>query len=168
MTLSDALKRTYSSVGTDVVFETLELNHFSFPQTFRIVRDYVPLTAGLENGGGTVTFEPFAFNVVQPKKNDKGSETLQIVIDNVDRRIVDLVEGAIEGVGAKTPIDVIYRIYLTSQTTIPQNDPPLRLSLFNITINKGQMSGTAKRDDIINRKFPNVVYGREFISLFSQ
>jgi len=164
MTLSQELKEVYASVGPSIVLETLELNHHTFPETFRIVRDNNPWDLGIENGGPVVTFSPHAFNVVPPKKSDKGAQSLQIQIDNVDRTVVDLIEGTQDG--TNTPIDVVYRIFLSTATSEPQ-DAPLRLSLFNVSITNNQVSGTARRDDIVNRKFPRVVYDRKFISLFS-
>lgn len=165
MTLSQALKEVYASAGPSIVLETLELNHATFPSVFRIVRDHIAHDFGLENGGPTVTFQPFPFSVVQPKENEKGTPTLQIQIDNVDRQLVDLLEGTQDG--TNTPIDVIYRIYLDTETDEPQNDPPLQLSLFNVSVSNQRATGTARRDDVINRKFPGEVYDRRFISLFN-
>lgn len=166
MTLSQELKETYASVGPARVLETLELNHPTFASSFKIVRDHVQLIAGLENGGPTVTFEPFSFNVVQPKKSTQGTQSLQITIDNVSREIIQLIEDTQDGSGV--PINVVYRIYLSTETDEPQNDPPLQFTFTNISVNKTQVSGVANRSEVINRKFPSIVYDRRFQSLFAK
>jgi len=165
MVLTDALAKVYSSGGPSIILETLELNHHAFPNILRIVRDHIDHEFGLEDGGPTVTFFSKSFSVVQPKKTDKGIQTLKIQIDDVDRNIVDLMEATQDG--TNTPIDVTYRVYLSTAKTEPQ-DTPIKLSLFNVTITNGKATGTARRDDIINRKFPSILYNREvFISLFN-
>ncbi len=163
MTLSPELKEIYSSGGDAIVLETLELNHHTFPESFRIVRDHIDWDLTLENSGPTVTFISFPFNVVQPKSNEKGDSNLQIVLDNVDKTVVDLIEGTQDG--SNTPIDVIFRVFLSSDTSEPQQTP-IRLSLFNISVQNNTVSGTAQFDDIVNRKFPSILYDRKFISLF--
>lgn len=164
MALSQELKEVYASAGPSIILETLELNHHTFPSAFRIVKDHTSWMLGLENSGPTVEFQPFNFSVTEPRTNDKAGHSLKLSIDNVDRQIVDLLEGTQDG--TNTPIDVLFRIYLDTETDEPQNDPPLRLSLFNIGVNKMTATGTARRDDIVNRKFPSEVYDSRFISLF--
>ncbi len=163
MVLSEQLKEVYSSGGPSIILETLELNHHTFPNVLRIVRDHIDHDLGLENSGPTVTFTSKSFSVVPPKKTEKGIQTLQIQIDNVDKVMIDLMEATQDG--TNTPIDVIYRVYLSTNKTEPQDDP-IALSLFNITVSNDRAIGTARRDDIINRKFPSIVYDRKFISLF--
>ena len=162
--LSQELKEMYSSVGPSVLLETLELTHHAFPSVFRIVRDRVDWDLGLENGGPTVTFTAHAFQIVLPPRNEKGNQSLQIQLDNIDRKVVDLLEATQDG--TNTPIEVVYRVYLDTETDEPQS-APLKLSLFNIAVDNTRASGSARRDDVINRKFPGEVYGRKFKSLFN-
>lgn len=163
MPLSQELKETYASVGPSVILETLEFIHYTFPQSFRVVRDQRDWDLTLENNGLTVPFQAFSFNIVQPPQNDKGTTALRIVIDNVDQTMINLLESAQDG--TNTPIEVIYRVYLDTDTSTPQNTP-LKLSFLNVECNKQQVTGTARRDDVINRKFPKIVYNNSFISLY--
>ena len=164
MVLTEQLKEVYSSGGPSIILETLELNHHAFPSILRIVRDHIDHDLGLENSGPTVKFTSKSFSIVQPKKTEKGIQTLQIQIDNVDKAIIDLMEATQDG--TNTPIDIVYRVYLNTDKTQPQDDP-ISLSLFDVTVANDKATGTARRDDIINRKFPSILYDRKFISLFT-
>ncbi len=163
MVLTQALKDVYASVGPEVVLYTLELNHKTFDSPFYLVRDWTDFEANLENDGPLVTFQKYAFNFTEPKKDTVGNATLNIQIDNVNRQLSQLLENALDG--SQTPIEVIYRIYLASDPSGPQNTP-LRLTMSQVTVTNSQASGTAVVIPLINRRFPNVVYTNVFQNLF--
>ena len=164
MTLSQELREIYASGKNDVVLHTLELNHPSFGGPLYIVRDYVNLVANLENSGPEVTFVTTAFSITPPQIDESGIKSLGISIDNVGREVIEKLELALDG--GHNPITVTYRIYIASDTTGPQNDPPLKLLLTNISVDNFTASGTAATAGMINRRFPNKDYGNVFKSLF--
>ncbi len=163
MVLSQALRDTYASVGPEIVLYTLELNHKTFPGPFYMVRNWEDFEANLENSGPLVTFQKFAFDFTEPKKDAVGNASLNIRIDNVSREMSELLENSIDG--SQTPIEVVYRIYLASDPSGPQNTP-LKLSMRNITTTNTSASGTAEIIPLINRRFPNVLYTNIFQNLF--
>lgn len=163
MAISQELKEVYASVGPEVILHTLELKHPSFNNSFFIVRDWNDFTANLENSGPSVLFQKFAFNVTEPKRDSQGNQFFNVTIDAVNQEIVNLLDSAVDG--SRIPIKVVYRIYLASDTSGPQNTPPPVFEFRNITVNNFRVSGAAESISMINRRFPNVLYGDTFRSL---
>lgn len=107
--------------------------------------------------GETVTFEPVGFRFQLPGQNDRGVSELNIAIDNVDRRISEFINATQQ---YEAPILVRYRPYLSTDTSAPQQDPPLELVLSDIQITQFEVTGRATFADIVNLKFLTEVYTR--------
>lgn len=156
-TLSAALKEAYAVAPTNLrVFETLEIKHPSIGSPVYIVQDFKPLVATLETAA-TVTFLPVWFNFNLPTASESGRQDLSITIDNVDRTISDFINLAKD---FATPVQIVYRPYLSNDLTQPQLDPPLTLILQDVRINMMQVSGRATFADVINKKWPTEYYTR--------
>jgi hypothetical protein len=164
MALSDELKELYASSGDDVLLHTLSFNHPSWSSDFFIVRDWQDFTANLENSGPSTVFQKFAFSIQGPSKDEQGNQVLQIVIDAVSQELIALLEQANVDLN-NSPIEVTYRAYLASDTTGPQNDPPLKLWMRKARVTNTKVTGQAELISLENRKFPNVKYGNTFQSL---
>ena len=164
MTISEELRELYVSSGDDVILHTLSFNHTSWDTEFFIVRDFQDFTANLENDGPETTFLKFAFNIKGPDTDINGNQVMNISVDAVNRQLVSLLETAANDEN-NNPIEVTYRQYIASDTTGPQNDPPLKLYMNKVQINNQKIQGTAELINLQNRKFPNVVYGNTFQSL---
>jgi hypothetical protein len=164
MTISEELKELYASSGTDVILHTLTFIHSSWAAPLYLVSDFQDLTANLEDSGIEVTFSKFAFEVTGPSSDGKGSRRLGITLDNVSREVMVLLNQAVTA-QTQVPIEVIYRIYISSDLTGPQNNPPLRLWLKDISCTNQRITGTAEVVGLINRKFPSINYGFQFKSL---
>lgn len=160
-TLSQALKEAYASAPDNVVqYHTLELYHPSFTQPIRVVRDFVDLEATLEstaprNASQAVTFVGFAFDIVPPEVSATGVPTCQITIDNVSREIVANLELAI---ASNQAITIIYRLFLSSDLSGPQNNPPMTLTVVSMSADVFKVTATATFGDMVNRKFPSQMY----------
>lgn len=165
MTISDDLKTVYSSAGDDVILHTLGFKHPSFSSPLYIVRDWQDFTANLEDSGPSTLFQKFAFSIQGPDKNELGNQVLSIVLDSVSLEIIKLLEQANADLN-NSPIEVTYRAYLASDTTGPQNDPPLVLWMRKVQVSNTKIVGQAELISLENRKFPSVVYGTTFQSLF--
>ena len=163
MTITNALKELYVSSGSDVILHTLSLKHHAWGQAYYLVRDWASLNAALEDGS-VVTFQRHAFNIQGPDVDETGGISLGIVMDNVGRELTTLLQKAASDEN-QVPIEVIYRIYLESDTSGPQNDPPLKLYLKSVKITDTTISGVAEMVNFHNRKFPNVKYSKRFRSL---
>ena len=163
-TLSDAIKEAYAAAPRGVIiYHTLEIYHPTFTEPIRIVRDEVDLTAYLEedaahNPGEEVTFARYAFDFQKPEVSASGIPTMAITIDNVSRLIAASIEGAL---GTTDLVTVTYREYLSNDLTGPQNDPPITLSITDITVDAFKITATCGYPDLMNRKFPTQEYSAE-------
>ena len=155
--LTEAIKEAYALAPSNiVVIETLELTHPSVGGSLYMVQDRVPLTLTLETGK-SVEFEPVPFRFTLPSAGENGRQELRLAIDNIDRRVSDFVNQAKD---YPEPVKVIYRPYLSNDFTKPQMNPPLSLSLQQISMTVVEVSGRATFADILNKKFPSELYTR--------
>ena len=160
-TLSQALKEAYAAApGNVVAYHTLEIYHPSFTHPIRVVRDFVDLEATLEstaprNASQAVTFVGFAFDIVPPEVSTTGVPSCQVTIDNVSRDIVANLELAIS---SNQAITIIYRLFLSSDLTAPQNNPPMTLTVIAMTADVFKVTATATFGDLVNKKFPSQQY----------
>ena len=60
----------------------------------------------------------------------------------------------------RTPVEIIYRPYLSTDLTQSQMIPPLVLYLKDIQITAAQIVGRATFMDVVNKKFPTELYTR--------
>ena len=163
-TLSQAIKEAYASApNTSVAYHTLEIYHPSFTTPIRVVRDFVDLSARLEStaprdASTYVTFVGYAFDIVLPEVSSTGVPSLQITIDNVARDIMANLELAVT---TSTPITVIYRLFLSTDLTGPQNNPPMALTIISISADVFKVTATATFGDLVNKRFPSVTYNIE-------
>ncbi len=172
--LSQALQEAYASApSNDVIYHTLEIRHPAFTTPIRVVRDNQDITARLEaaapeNGGELVTFVGFAFDLVRPEVTSTGIPQCAIEIDNVSREILANIELAVTD--TDNPIEVTYREYLASDlNTGPENDPPMTLTITQITADVFRVRAVASFADIGNRRFPREEYTAErFPGLINQ
>lgn len=163
-TLSDAITEAYASAPADeVIYHTLEIRHSSFATPIRVVRDLVDLDATLEatapeDASTEVTFLAYSFDLVPPNVDSGGSPQLIIEIDNVSREILANIELAMASPNLLT---VIYRAFVSSDLSAPANDPPLTLTIFQISANPMRIRAVAGFQDIVNKRFPADSYTAE-------
>lgn len=160
--LSEALREAYASAPIDlVVCHTLELWHPAFAAPIRVVRDVSALDGRLEagaprNAGELVTFIPYAFDVVPPDVVSETMPQVTIEIDNVGSEILAQVDAAVL---AGDPIEVIYRQFLSDRAQDgPETDPPLRLTLVQISATPTRIRAVAGFSTLMDRKFPKLDY----------
>lgn len=159
--LTEAIKEAYAMAPTNVaILETIEISHPNISGELRFVSGYENIEANLEAsaGGGLVTFEAGAFKVTLPAAGKDGIQSIELALDNVDRRIGEFCRMAAE---FETPVQILYRPYLSNDLTAPQMDPPLLLFLREVSITEFQVSGRATFADIVNKKFPSQLYTRK-------
>lgn len=163
-TLSQAIKEAYASApNNSVAYHTLEIYHPSFVTPIRVVRDFVDLSARLEStaprdASTYVTFVGYGFDIVPPEVSSGGVPTLQITIDNVSREIMAGLELAVT---TSTPITVIYRLFLSTDLTAPQNNPPMTMTIISISADVFKITATATLGDLVNKRFPANLYNLE-------
>jgi hypothetical protein len=156
MPISAELKRVYASAPADRRYvETVELFHSLFPVTYWLANDVQGWDFLLEDGTPQ-HFDLGRFAVVLPVNDGRGQQDLQLTVDNVGRVAMDALEAA--ALNPQENIRVTYRVYVDLAGTLPQNDPPLVLSLSKVVATPSVISGTASRADTLNRPFPSFLY----------
>lgn len=164
-TLSEAIKEAFASVPTGkVVLDTLSVENPNNGETIYLANSAVDHVLTLETGE-TVTFEKSAFSFKLPQDGSSGRQDLQLQMDNNDRRIINFIIGAtntaIENSKVMPPCECVYRPYLLPDTSTPQMDPPLMLTLKGARVKDGVVSAKATFADVLNAPFPNENYTRQ-------
>ena len=162
--LQDAIKEAYASAPSDeVILFTVEMRHPNFTQPLRVVRDFHNLTARLEddapaNPGEMVTFLGYPFDIKPPDMDEYGKPELTITIDNVGREVMNYIEQAVK---SRAVIDVTYRLYLASDLTGPQNNPPMTMQVNTFTATPKSITMVASFVDLSAKAFPKFKYSLE-------
>ena len=155
MTVSPELQRLYASAPDDgEIRETLQIFHPLFLNSHFITNGPAAFSAQLETGE-LVEFISLPFAARQPNSDGGGQQDLALVIDNVDREIIEELERA--SVDPSTPIAITYRAYAASDLTGPGSDP-IELSISEVAAGLTTVQATAGRADVLNKKFPAVLY----------
>lgn len=155
--LTDALKEAYALAPANVVvIHTLEIRQIGVQATIHMSQTYAGITATDEESN-TNFYMPAGFQFSLPPSNDEGFQTLNVAIDNIDRRVTQFCELAKT---SPVPIEIIYRPYLNTDLTQPHMNPPIVLYLKDVQIVDNQVTGRATFADITNKKFPSEVYAR--------
>ena len=168
-TLTQAIREAYAAAPANVViYHTLELWHTAFTTPIRVVRDYADLTATLEytaprNPSAAVTFVAFNFDFTKPEVSATGVPQITITLDNVDRAIVANIEAAM---GSTELVSVIYREFISTDLSAPQNNPPLAMTILNVVADVFKVTATAGFPNLMNKRFPTTEYSPEvFVGL---
>ena len=164
MALSESLKEVYSANPKDVrSYETIELSHSLFSQTFYFVLDDVDHDWKLEDGS-TVTFKTFPIDIRLPEVGSP-QQDLSFVMDNTDQQIITELESAAENIDES--IKSVYRVYVDGYDE--QQRAPINLSLSNIVAKDNTVSASASRPNLYARKLPTgnkAFFDQRFHGLF--
>ena len=162
MPVTSEIKRIYASAPTDAyIVQTFELSHSEFSQTWYINDDDKDWNFTIDSPGNTpVNFLSCPFQVKLPTNNTEGGQELQFVIANLGKTFIDEIEAAI--LVPTEQIAAIYRIYVNQENSVQQNEPVLQMAITNVVIDNAFISAEATRFEILNRKFPTVIYTTDF------
>jgi hypothetical protein len=154
---SEAIKEAFASApANEVIINTLEIRQYGVQASVFISQTRRGIVA-LDEDGNERTFLPVNFQFSLPPSNEEGFRSLNIAIDNIDRRVTEFIETAMS---EEVPVEVIYRPYLSSDLTEPHMNPPLVLYLKDVQIQGFQVTGRATFMDLVNKKFPLELYTR--------
>jgi hypothetical protein len=162
MPISPELAAVYTSAPTARYYvETLSLSHPAMPDegngTIRYITNQRDgWTGTLEDGSTVATFEYLPFSVVPPRQEGEGQVTLAVAIGNASRGLMDELEALASQ--PTEPISCVYRVYLSDDTTVVQNDPPIQLSIMSVTATQTVISFNAGLTNLRQRPFPKVLY----------
>jgi len=156
--LNDAIKEAHAICPSEKnVIHTLEIRQTGIQLGYFLSQTQTGINA-FDEDGVEHTFLPCGFQFTLPPSDDDGFKSLSIAIDNIDRKASDFVEVARQYV---VPVEVIYRPYMSDDLTAPAMDPPLVLYLKDIQITALQVVGKCTFLDLVNKRFPSILYQRE-------
>lgn len=155
MALSEELKSIYSSnTVTQRVYDTVEMYHPLFTETFYLIADSLPKTLEVFNNDTQLweqqVFQPFAFTITRPPKGSK-QQDMQFIFSNVAQIGITQLELAAEDMSY--PITLTFRLYIEGDLQ-PHNDP-IVLELTNVSATSTTISGTASRTNLFGKKVPS-------------
>lgn len=156
--LTEALKEAFASAPTSkVIYNTLEIVQEGVQDPVYLVQARQAIVATDENGIQKV-FEASGFQFSLPPASSEGFRNLNISIDNIDRQVSDFLSTARS---TKVPVKAIFRPFLSDDLSAPQMNPPIVLFIKDVSVNPLQVDGSATFMDIVNKKFPSILYTRE-------
>jgi hypothetical protein len=120
-----------------------------------IINRPMAMTMTLEDDT-TQEYYPAYFEITLPTMDGQGQQDVQIVLQNVDRVIVDELELA--NTDPSERIVATIRLFLESDLTAGPQNTPLELSFISVAASSQSVTGTAGRPDVLNRAFPAEVY----------
>lgn len=152
MTISAELQARYSSEVDVDWWEALILSHPA-AGSYYLCNTPEPMQGIIDRS--LQTFLPVPFDAKLPSRDGEGQQDLQIAVCNVGAEMSAAIEAAITQ--PEIAIRCRYTVYIVGDTA-PQYDPPFELSLTDVVLTESQLTGTATRADVINRRFPSVLY----------
>lgn len=157
-----------------IVYNTLELQHPAFvnetsdPIPIRVVAGVSDDTSfGIEigavfNAGEMAPFQAIPFSVERSEVAEGRTPECEVIIDGVGRELTPYLEAAIT---VKADLLAIYREYLSDDLTEPAAGP-IEFVMRRVRVQGTAVIGTARLDDLANRKFPFKIYSpKEFPGL---
>jgi hypothetical protein len=155
MAISPELKAVYTTAPVARHYiETLSLEHENLTYVRWITNQAGGWTAKIEDAT-TQTFEYVPFAVIAPASEEEGAIRLQVVVDNADRVLMENLEAL--AATPTTPITLTYRVYLSDDTNIVQNEPMV-LDITHVTASQFLISFEAGLENIRGRPFPSKLY----------
>lgn len=158
VSLSYAQLATPELVRTNVVNSlfTVEIIDSELESIF-LVNDTRPHSLPIETGA-TANFETRGFKLRFAGSGENGLQNLSITIDDIDRKVSQFVARAKT---FNTPIELVFRVYLSDDLSQQQNNPPTILYLGSTSSSSEGFSASATTLDVVNSPFPNAYYKLE-------
>lgn len=104
---------------------------------------------------GVTTFIAMGFTFKRPEVTANGLPQIQLEIDNIDRAIVANLEAALTTTNS---IELTFREYLSSDLSVPQNNPPVHMTILSVTATVFKVTAVAGFRNLMNIKFPRTEY----------
>lgn len=153
-TILDTLR---SSGGTDCEVHTLEIICTAWAEPILLCNQFFDFVGTTEDGR-ILTFLASAFDASFPRKDNSGSQTLGIAVDNVTGEAQRRIDQANE---AGAPIRLTLRTYLDSDPGAPA-EPPLNFSALAAEIEGSTVQFTAGYFDLLDTSWPRFRYTDQF------
>lgn len=161
-TYSEALQEAFAGHRpTEVIYNTIELDHPDFTEPARLVQGYADITARMEadaprNPGELVQYVAADWDFVFPTVAENQTSEFKLTFDNVSREISDALRLASE---SQHPVTVRFRMYLDGNLTVgPETDPPFEMEIRDAEAGIYTVEATASMEDIVNAAFSRLIY----------
>lgn len=149
------LSKAYASADDEII-RTLEIKP-SGSDPVRVCATFEDQALTLETSE-TVTFRGTHMDLAEPAKNATGQQTLKFAFANVTAEAQELVESALE---SGLPVTVIYRVYLSSDTSQPAYRPA-QMTMTGGTFEGLMVQIEASYFEILNAAWPRQRYTADF------
>jgi hypothetical protein len=155
--MSQALAQYHASAGNDDKLITLQLSSTAFTTRY-LVSAFEDITAFLEDGATTVTFEATGLSINLPKSAAGAEMELQFGIDNVTGEARDLIEAARKG---KADVFITLRQYMASDLTEPCS-APIKFKVTTAITSRTNCSASAGIGYLSNSAWPRERFTVEY------
>lgn len=125
------LEEVNASGGDDVIIRTLEITSEAWAEPILLATGFSEQICTTEDGR-ILAFQGVNMSITLPKKNNKGNQTLAFAVDNTTGEVSRYVDSAVE---ANARATVIYRTYLSSNKSAPQEKP------YRLVVLSGDLQG---------------------------
>ena len=148
---SPTLNRLYASGGSEILFNTLQINVGS--QSYCLVENFEDITAVTE-AGETVTFLAAAMAIALPARNKDGTQDLQFAVSNIDGIVSTAIRNALANLNNGT---LVMRQYISTDLSSPAS-PPIVLQIKDGYWNATEVQITAGFLNILKTAWPRYRY----------
>lgn len=155
--MSTVLDILRSSGGSDCEVHTLEITCTAWTTPLLLCNQFFDFTGTTEDGR-TLTFQAVAFGASFPKKDNSGSQTLGIAVDNVTGEAQRRIDQANE---AGAGIKIALRTFLESDPSAPA-EPPFFFDALAAEIEGPTVQFTAGYFDLLDTAWPRFRYTDQF------
>ena len=142
---SPAQQALFAQETSDTFVVLLTIGHSSLPEPIRVTSDAV---ITVSNG---VSFVPFPFDLALPNDLDSRSYRAKLVIDNVDRSIVQAVRSL------TTPPTVLIQIVRAATPDVIEAQF-VDFTLTNVTYDAWRVEGDLTVEDFTAEPFPGAIF----------
>jgi hypothetical protein len=162
MTAYDDYKKFVTNEPEAIIeFRTIEIYHPDLSQTYRYVSSALPKSFTLETGAprdasALVEFEAAGIRITEPSERDDLDQILSVSFGNTDNRIQDIVN-QITGTAYFTPTEIVYRKYISSNTSEPAL-PPLYMYASSVSFNGPTSAEFTAEDANLSIKRSGAIY----------
>lgn len=148
------LKRLYASAPANHrIFQVLILSNPAWSEEIRLCDNTIePIQ--FDWGGVLKIFQPSIFEVELPRLDSQQLPELSISIPNFGQVLIDYLDAAVAG---GQPITVQMTSF-TDYDDKPGIWPALSYEMSEVALNEQWCTGTARREDFINRSFPREIF----------
>ncbi|HGT8985955.1 MULTISPECIES: DUF1833 family protein [Enterobacteriaceae] len=148
---SAILNRLYTSDGSEIILNTLQINVGS--QSYCLVENFEDITAVTETGE-TVTFLAAAMAIALPARNKDGTQDLQFAVSNIDGIVSTAIRNALANLNNGT---LVMRQYISTDLSSPAS-PPIVLQIKDGYWNATEVQITAGFLNILKTAWPRYRY----------